>query len=65
MKMLRAFQIVNRDGSFAVSSTYNEIDEHGEIIRVNAKDSFYAVDAGLVAHIEAIEQYIRDNRYTE
>ncbi len=59
MKILRAFQVINKDGSYAVSATYNEVDDTtGELVRQNAKDSFYAVDAGLKADIEAVEQYI-------
>ena len=65
MKILRAFQVINRDGTFNVSSTYNEVDEHGDITKLNEKDSFIAVDPTLQAHIEAIEDYIRENRLAE
>lgn len=63
MKILRAFQVINKDGSFAVSATYNEVDDTtGELIRQNAKDSFYAVDDRLKESIEAVEDYIRNER---
>lgn len=65
MKILRAFQVINRDSMYNVSFTYNEVDEHGDITKVNEKDSFIAVDATLQAHIDAIEDYIRENRLTE
>lgn len=65
MKILRAFQIINRDGVFNVSSTYNEVDETGNIIRVNEKDSFVAVDSTLNQNISAIEQYIMEHRLSE
>ncbi|SHK33372.1 hypothetical protein [Hespellia stercorisuis] len=58
MKILRAFQVINRDGTKTVSATYNEVDENGNIIKENAKDSFYAVDATLTNHLTAIEDYI-------
>lgn len=58
MKILRAFQMINRDGAKTISSTYNEVDEAGNITKTNAKDSFYAVDPELRLHIEAIEEYI-------
>ena len=65
MKILRAFQVINRDGMFSVSSTYNEVDAHGNITKLNEKDSFIAVDTTLQEHIEAIEDYIRENRLTD
>jgi len=65
MKILRAFQVINKDGMHTVSSTYNEVDEQGNITKLNAKDSFVAVDTALQAHINAVEQYIMENRLTE
>lgn len=65
MKILRAFQVIKRDGMYAVSSTYNEVDDQGNITKLNEKDSFIAVDSELNAHIAAVEQYIRDNRLSE
>ena len=65
MKILRAFQVINRDGMYSVSSTYNEVDGQGNITKLNEKDSFIAVDATLQAHIDAIETYIRENRLTD
>lgn len=65
MKILRAFQVINRDGMFNVSSTYNEVDGQGNITKLNEKDSFIAIDATLQEHIEAIEDYIRENRLAE
>lgn len=65
MKILRAFQVIKRDGMYAVSSTYNEVDDQGNITKLNEKDSFIAVDSELNAHIAAVEQYIRENRLSE
>ena len=65
MKVLRAFQVINRDGMYNVSSTYNEVDDRGNITKLNEKDSFIAVDSVLQGHIDAIEQYIRENRLTQ
>ena len=65
MKILRAFQVIKRDGIHSVSSTYNEVDEQGNITKVNAKDSFMAVDQTLAGHIEAIEEYIAEHRLNE
>lgn len=62
MKILRAFQVIKRDGIYSVSSTYNEVDAEGNITKVNEKDSFMAVDSALQAHIAAIEAYIMEHR---
>lgn len=66
MKVLRAFQVINKDGIYSLSSTYNVIDDStGEPVRQNVKDSFYAVDPDLKAHIDAIEEYINTNRFRQ
>lgn len=63
MKILRAFQVINQDGTYALSSTCNEIDDTGNISKHNIKDSFYVVDPELKAHIDAIEDYINRTRF--
>lgn len=65
MIILRAFQVIKRDGMYNVASTYNEVDEYGNIVKLNEKDSFIAVDPSLNQHIASIEQYIMDNRLSE
>lgn len=65
LKILRAFQVIKRDGTYNVASTYNEVDDNGNITKLNEKDSFIAVDSTLQSHIAAIEQYIIENRIAE
>jgi len=65
MKIIRAFQVIKRDGIHSVSTTYNEVDDAGNITKMNEKDSFMAVDPTLQSHIEAIETYIQEHRLTE
>lgn len=65
MNILRAFQVIKRDGMYAVSSTYNEVDQYGNITKLNEKDSFIAVDSALIQHIAAVEQYISENRLSD
>ena len=65
MKIIRAFQVIKRDGIHSVSTTYNEVDESGNITKTNEKDSFMAVDSTLQGHIQAIEQYIAENRLSD
>lgn len=61
--VLRAFQIIEQDGTSTINSTYNVLDESGNITKRNAKDSFYVVDE-LQEHINAIKEYIKKNRLT-
>lgn len=61
--VLRAFQIIEQDGTSTINSTYNVLDESGNITKRNAKDSFYVVDE-LQEHINAIKDYIKNNRLT-
>ena len=65
MKIIRAYQVIKRDGIHSVSTTYNEVDGAGNITKMNEKDSFMAVDPTLQSHIEAIETYIQEHRLTE
>lgn len=62
--VLRAFQVLN-DGGYVVNSTYNKINADGNIVSSNVKDSFYATDPELQAHIDAIKNYIMTNRLNE
>lgn len=55
--------VLNVNGGDRVSYTYDEIDEAtGDVISTNNKGSFFAVDANLKSDIEAIRDYIRENK---
>ena len=63
MKQLSSFLVVYVGGGERVSYTYDEIDdESGEVANSNNKASFFAVDEGLRAHVEAIRDYICENK---
>lgn len=63
MKQLSSFMVLNIDGGDRISYTYNEIDEEtGDPVSQNNKKNFYAVDADLIVHIDAIRKYIRENK---
>lgn len=64
-KVLRAFQVISQDGMKTINSTYNSLDDSGNLISKNKSDSFYAVDEELAGHIEAIEKYIKENRLSQ
>lgn len=61
MNALRGYQVIDRDGGYVVSSTYNVVDDiTGKILKQNKKSSFYAIDEELKEHIEAIKKYIEE-----
>lgn len=63
MKQLSSFMILNIEGGDRISYTYNDLDDkNGEIISTNNKKSFFAVDAELKGHIDAIKNYIKENK---
>ena len=62
MKQLSSFLALNVDGGDRVSFTYNKISNTGEIVDGNLKESFFVVDEELRGHINAIRDYIRENK---
>jgi len=63
MKQLASFIVLNINGGDRVSFTYDEINEEtGEMTSSNNKENFYAVDAELKGHINAIRDYIRQHK---
>jgi hypothetical protein len=41
------------------------VDDHGNITKLNEKDSFIAVDQQLNTNIAAVEEYIVEHRLSE
>lgn len=63
MKQLSSFMVLNIDGGDRVSYTFNEIDDNtGEPLSQNNKGNFWIVDKELKEHIDAIRNYIKDNK---
>lgn len=66
MKILSSFAVLNIDGSDRVSFTYDVVNENtGDPESRNNKGNFYVVDETLKEHIEAIRDYIKQNRLNE
>lgn len=66
MKQLSSFMVLNVNGGDRVSFTFDEIDpQTGESTSTNNKQSFYAVDSSLASHIDAIRNYIRQNKLAD
>lgn len=63
MKQLSSFLALAVNGGDRISYTYDEIDdETGNVESSNNKESFFVVDETLRGHIEAVRDYIRENK---
>lgn len=66
MKQLSSFMALSVNGGDRISFTYDEVDENtGNLLSTNNKESFFVVDADLRGHVDAIRDFIRDNKLTE
>ena len=66
IKQLAAFAVLNVNGGERVSYTYDELDaETGDVISSNNKGSFFVVDKTLSEHVDAVREYIKENKLSE
>lgn len=57
--------VFNVNGGNRISYTYDELDNQGNILSQNKKESFYIVDNELLNDIEKIRNYIRLNKLND
>ena len=66
MKQLSSFMALAINGGDRISYTFDEIDpDTGEQQSTNNKGSFFVVDEGLRAHIDAVRDYIREHKLSD
>lgn len=66
MKQLSSFLALNVNGGDRISYTYDSLDPNtGDLVETNTKESFFVVDEELRGHVNAIRDYIRENKLTE
>ena len=66
MKQLSSFMLLNVNGGDRLSYTYDIIDEEtGNPIKSNVKESMYVVMPELKEYIEAIKDYLRNNKLND
>lgn len=66
MKQLSSYMVLNVNGGDRISYTYDTIDAGtGDVIASNTKESFFVVDETLRGHIEAIRDFIRENKLAD
>lgn len=64
MIKITGFAVVNSEVGKKIAYTYSEIDENGNIIKSNTKESYVAVDENALQAIDTIEDNI-NKRFTE
>lgn len=66
IKQLSSFMALSVNGGDRISYTFDAIDaDTGEPKETNVKGSFFVVDEDLRAHVEAIRDYIRENKLAD
>ena len=54
MKVIKIISIINQGGEYSITTTYNEVDDNGAIVKRNVKaPTFYAV-GDMLNHVKAI-----------
>ena len=60
MKVIKIISIINQGGEYSITTTYNEVDDNGAIVKRNVKaPTFYAVNESL-EHVKAIEEIVKE-----
>lgn len=63
MKILSSYLVLSVNGGDRISYTYDEVDDAtGDLQKTNEKANFFVVDEKLREHINAIREYIRENK---
>lgn len=55
MKVIKIISIINQGGEYSITTTYNEVDDYGNVVKRNEKaPTFYAV-GDMLDHVKVIE----------
>lgn len=64
-KMLTSFTKFTTGEGERVSFTFSEVSEKGELVDQNNKGNFIVMDDELLLHLQAVDNYIRENYLKE
>lgn len=59
MKILTSVSIISSPAGKKVSYTYSEVNENGNVVKGNVRESFIALDSELLLDIGNIEEKIK------
>lgn len=62
MKCLTSYMVMNSNGTDRISFTYDEINDKGDLVSRNNKRSFYVMDPELKKSVNAIKDYINNEK---
>ncbi|GEM_PF-163864 len=66
IKRLTGIAVINRAEGKRIAYTYSELEPNtGDIIQDNVKNSFIALDEGLLVTIKELETYIKDLKLSD
>lgn len=63
--MLTSFTKFTTGEGERVSFTYSEVSEKGELLNPNVKGNFIVMSDELLSHLQAVDNYIKENYLTE
>lgn len=63
--MLTSFTKFTTGEGERVSFTFSEVSERGELVNANNKGNFIVMDDELLSHLQAVDNYIKENYLTE
>lgn len=64
-KMLTSFTKFTTGEGERVSFTFSEVSEKGELVSPNNKGNFIVMNDELLSHLQAVDNYIKENYLTE
>ena len=64
-KMLTSFTKFTTGEGERVSFTFSEVSERGELVNANNKGNFIVMDDELLSHLQAVDNYIKENYLKE
>ena len=64
-KMLNSFTKFTTGEGERVSFTFSEVSEKGQLVDQNNKGNFIVMDDELLSHLQAVDNYIRENYLKE
>ena len=64
-KMLTSFTKFTTGEGERVSFTFSEVSEKGELVNANNKGNFVVMDDELLSHLQAVDNYIKENYLKE
>lgn len=65
MEILRAFQIIKQDGMYMVNTISHTVDDEGNILKPNNRNSSYVLEDNVISCLGIVEDYLRDKLNAE